>query len=93
MVWKYKIIIRDITKPYQDRDVTDEEAKEIAKRVAERIKQSIAFQHLRSELEPIVNKFEEEVSSQAEFNEVLEELYDVGDSQRIWIDNLPFSLP
>jgi DNA-binding transcriptional regulator GbsR (MarR family) len=89
MRWIYKIVIADITKPYRDRDVTDEEAKQIGKRVAERIRQSEAYHHFKTELEEIANKFEEQVTSQEDFNEVLDELYDVADSHSIWVDNLP----
>lgn len=90
MKWEYKIIISDLTKPYRDRDdITEEEAKKLAKQIAERVRQSKAYQHLKSQLEEVSLKFEEEATNQEELNEILNELYDIGDSYKIWIDNLP----
>jgi hypothetical protein len=94
MKWLYKVIISDITKPYEDREyVTDEEAKQVAKQVAERIRQSEVFRdhRFKAELKAIAAKFEEDVEDQGDLDSVLDELYDFGDTNAIWIDNLPIS--
>lgn len=94
MGWLYKIVIRDLTKPFDDKDLTDEEAIQLGKRFAERIKESKAFRDpcLKHELGEIIEDFDSEVFDQQDINNVLDDLYDFGDAYRVWIGNTNLDL-
>ena len=57
--------------------------------VAERIKQSGAYQRFPKSFDVIIKKIKE-ADTEAKFNHALDELYDFGDAHAIWIENFPF---
>ena len=80
-VWNAHFPIKDLS---PEDDVEDEEAQQIGKTVATRLRE-------RPEIfgEMWTQRFAaafEEVQDQDEFNEVLNDLYDMADLGRIWID-------
>lgn len=81
-VWNGHFPIKDLF-PDQD-DVEDEVAQQIGKTVATRLREQPEF------FGPIwTSRFAkafEEAQNQCEFNEVLNDLYDMADAARIWID-------
>jgi len=87
--WEYKIVISDITRNYND---DESNVNSIGKAVAERIRQSDAYKRYRHTLGEIAKKMEE-VTTEAQFNRVLDEFYDFGDAHRIWIENFPEDSP
>lgn len=83
--WEYKIVISDITRNY---DEDESKVNSIGKSVAERIRQTDAYKRYQKTLEEIAKKMEG-VTTEAQFNRVLDELYDFGDTYAIWIENFP----
>lgn len=78
--WLRTFKIKDL---FTDEDVEEEEAQKIGKIVAERLrKQPRVF---LGETEDFAFRFEG-IIDQDEFNDILDELYDVADSQRVWIE-------
>jgi len=82
--WEYEIVISDITRNY---DEDESKVNSIGKAVSERIRQSDAYKRYPTSLEKIAKKMEA-VTTEAQFNRVLSELYDFGDAHAIWIDNI-----
>jgi len=80
MGWRAKFTIKDIL---SDEDVPPDEAEELALTVVRRLKSSLAFpspcrRHL-------IDCFEG-VMDQEMFNDAMDELYDAGDEERVWVE-------
>ena len=77
--WNAHFPIKDL---FTDEDVGPEEAQRIGKEVARRMR---ARPHVfGDETFDFVDRFED-VENQEDFNDILDELYDVADSIRVWI--------
>jgi len=94
MNWRHKIIFRDLTAPFDGRDLTDEEAKELAKKFAQRINESTAMRDysMKRELKELVRQFEQDVFDEDDLNVALDDLYDFGDLHHVWIGNTNLDL-
>jgi len=80
MGWKYRIKIKDIL---TDEDVPPDKAEELALTVVHRLKSSLAFpspcrRHLIECFEGVMD--------QEMFNDAMDELYDVADDERVWVE-------
>lgn len=74
--WKYKIDLKDIWTKLSEDEI---EISEGGKQIAEILRKHKAYKEYESELEEIAMQFEE-VETQNEFNAILQELYDWGDT-------------
>lgn len=84
--WTYKLSLKDIMKPYEGRNVTNQEARIIGKAVAKKIREHRMFEYHKTLLEPICESFQR-VKSQEGFNRTLDSLYNWGDyNKTCWIE-------
>jgi hypothetical protein len=87
--WKFKIDLKDIWKWFEeqgeDAKYDEEKVTELGKKVSSRIKQSFVYIRFEEVLEPICDQFES-VTDIDDFDSVLSELYDFGDTgHTCWI--------
>jgi len=80
MAWKAKIKIKDLL---TEEDVPPDKAEELAHAIVRRLKNGLAFsppcrRHL-------IDCFEG-VMDQEMFNDAMDELYDAGDEERVWVE-------
>lgn len=88
--WRYTLKIKEL---WQDReDDENEQAIEIAPEVSRRIHalaKQVSDEGLRSDLEELADQFEdvkdEAGKASKAFNYYLNDLYDLGDRERIWV--------
>lgn len=77
--WNKTFLIKDL---FTDDDVDDEEASKIGKIVAARLRTNPV---LGDENEDFAERFDC-ILDQNEFNDVLDEMYDLADAIRVWIE-------
>lgn len=74
--WKYKIDLKDVWAKLSDDEI---EIPEGGKQIAEILRKHKAYREYETELEAIAEQFED-VEEQDDFNSILQELYDWGDT-------------
>lgn len=90
--WDYKLSIKELWQDRRDDDA-DESAKEIAPEVARRVRhlsQRVSAKKpvLSADLQDMAEGFEDVPTTDEPsdaFNAILNDLYDLGDAERIWI--------
>lgn len=75
--WKYKLELKDLIEKYQDDKLS---VQELGRKVAERIREQTYYFKRKGDLEPIACAFENLEEDVEDFDFILNDLYDWGDS-------------
>jgi hypothetical protein len=85
--WKNKLDLKEFYKPYEGRQVTNEEAHLIGVGVSKKIREHKMYNKHKLYLEPLCKGFSR-VRSQEGFNKVMAKLYDWADyDANCWIES------
>lgn len=82
MNWRYRIELADLWKKFEAEEIDIEV---ICKKTAERIKKSLIPAFLRVELEPICDQLQH-TDDVEDFDQIMEELYEFADQNKIWVE-------
>ena len=74
--WKYKIDLKEVWRKLEDEEI---EISEGGKQIAEILRNHKAYQEYETKLEEIAEQFED-VEDKTDFNYILDDLYDWGDT-------------
>lgn len=78
--WKHSVELKDLLEIADDADLTDDDVNHIGNKIHERISKLECFNDF-----DIIDEFKE-VYDIEDFDNIIEELYDYADYNRIWIE-------